>query len=129
MTIRVCLVTVLVGLAAACGGGSDTYTVEEAQDAFEANGFVLVDPAADPSGSALNVWESEDVSVLASEGGTSFFVFVGDPDAAADLWSQYDTDGTPTFDEQQGNVRVMAAGELRPQDEERVRASLDALSG
>jgi hypothetical protein len=126
---RVCLVTILVGLAAACGGGSDTYTVEDAQQAFEANGFILVDTAVDPSGTGLNVWESQDVTVLAPEGGASFFVFVGDPDAAGDLWTVYDPDGSPTLDEREGNVRVMAGGELEPADEERVRASLDALAG
>jgi hypothetical protein len=129
MAFRVCLVTVLVGLTAACGGGSGSYTVEDAQQAFQANGFVLVDPAADPTGTGLNVWESEDVTVLTPEGGTSFFVFVGDPDAAGDLWSTYDADGSAEFDEREGNVRVMAGGELEPADEERVRASLDALSG
>jgi hypothetical protein len=128
VTIRVCLVTVLVGIAAACGG-SGTYTVGDAQQAFEANGYVLVDPAADPTGTGLNVWESEDVTVLAPEGGASFFVFVGDPDAAGDLWTAYDPDGSAAFDEREGNVRVMAGGELEPADEERVRASLDALAG
>lgn len=128
MIFRLTLAALLTLLAAACGG-SDAYTAEDAQQAFEANGYVLVDPAADPTGTGLNVWESEDVTVLAPEGGASFFVFVGDSDAAADLWTQYDADGTPEFDEREGNVRVMAGGELEPADEERVRASLDALPG
>lgn len=129
MVSRACFVTVLVGLTAACGGGSATYTVEDAQQAFEANGFVLVDPAADPAGTGLNVWESEDVTVLTSEGGASFFVFVGDPDAAGDLWSTYDADGSAEFDEREGNVRVMADSELEPKDAESVRSALGALSG
>jgi hypothetical protein len=128
MIFRLTLAACLALLAVGCGG-SDTYTVEDAQEAFEANGYVLVDPASDPSGSALNVWESEDVTVLAPEGGTSFFVFIGDPDAAGDLWTQYDADGSPRFDEREGNVRVMADRELETADEERVRAALEALPG
>jgi hypothetical protein len=129
---RVCLVTVLVGLTAACGGlggGSDTYSVEEAQQAFEANGFVLVDPPVDPSGTGLNVWESEVVTVLVPESGDQFFVFVGDPDAARDLWEVQAGGGDPRFNEQEGNVRVMAADELRQPDADNVRAALDALAG
>jgi hypothetical protein len=129
MLFRVCLVTVLVGLTAACGGGSDTYSVEDAQQAFEANGFVLVDPAADPTGTGLNVWESEVVTVLVPESGAQFFVFVGDPDAARDLWEVQAGGGDPRFNEQEGNVRVMAADELRQPDADNVRAALEALSG
>ena len=125
---RLTLATFLVLLAAACGG-SETYTVEDVQQAFEANGFVLVDPAANPAGSGLNVWESEDVTVLTTDGGASFFVFVGDPDAAGDLWSSYAADGSAEFDEREGNVRVMADSELEQGDAESVRSALAALSG
>jgi len=129
MMFRVCLVTILVGLTAACGGGSDTYTVEAAQQAFEANGFVLVDPAADPTGTGLNVWESEVVTVLVPESGAQFFVFVGDPGAARDLWEVQAGGGDPRFNEQEGNVRVMAADELRQPDADNVRAALADLAG
>ena len=127
MAIRVTLAALLVLLVSACGG-SDAYSVDETQQAFDANGYVLVDPAANPSGSALNVWESEEVRVLVPESGGAFFGFIGDPEAAADLWSQYDPDGSPAFDERQANVRVMADTELQAADAERVRSALEQLA-
>jgi hypothetical protein len=127
MTIRATLVALLVLLASACGG-SEAYSVDETQQAFEANGYVLVDPAANPAGSALNVWDSDEVTVLVPESGAAFFVFVGDPGAAGDLWSKYDPDGSPAFDEQQSNVRVMADSELDAGDAEAVRSALEQLA-
>src|SRR5262245_47569732 len=127
MAIRVTLAALLVLLASACGG-SDAYSVDDAQQAFDANGYVLVDPAANPAGSALNPWDSEEVTVLVPESGAAFFVFIGDPDAAGDLWSKYDPDGSPAFDERQANVRVMADSELGGADAERVRSALEQLA-
>jgi hypothetical protein len=127
MTIRVTLAALLVLVASACGG-SDAYSVDETQRAFDDHGYVLVDPAVNPSGSALNIWDSEEVTVLVPESGAAFFVFVGDPDAAGDLWSKYDPDGSPAFDESQANVRVMADSELETADAERVRSALEELA-
>jgi hypothetical protein len=127
VTSRLTLAAFLVLLAAACGG-SETYSVQDAQEAFEASGYALVDPAADPTGSALNVWESEDVTALVPEDGAPFVVFVGDPGAAGDLWDEQRDGGSAAFDARQGNVRVMAESELEAPHDERVRAALEALA-
>jgi hypothetical protein len=130
VTFRSLFVVGSVVLVAACGGGSDTYTVDEVRAAFAEQGYELGDPPPDPSGSALNVWESEDVIVLTPQDGTPFFVFVGDAGAAQDLWLQYDSDVGPEWlDERRGNVVVFSDSDLDASQEARVRSALAMLPG
>lgn len=121
MPFRLTLVALLAALAASCGGGDDSYTADEVRAAFETEGYELVEPPPDPSGFALNPWDTGEHVVLAPSDGTAFKVYVGE--ARAEEATQAEAD----FEVARANVLVLADGELDAADRERVRAVLEGL--
>lgn len=122
VTIRVLLVAGLVVLAAACGLGSDRYSVEDTRAAFESEGYELVEPPPDPSGFALNPWESGEPVVLAPSDGASFKVYIGETDAEEALAAE-----GPEFQAHRANVLVVSEGELVESHRTRIRTALEEL--
>jgi hypothetical protein len=127
--MRLLLASAAVVLLAACGGGG-SYSAEEAQSAFEANGFTLIEPPPDPAGFTPNPWQTGEPLAFVPEGGPAFFVFVGDVADPDELWARYDPDhGPATLDASRGNVFVMSDSPLASAQRERIGNALEALGG
>jgi hypothetical protein len=120
MAFRAALVVVLTLLATACGGGPGSYSADEVREAFSTEGYELVEPPPDPSGFALNPWESSGHVLLAPRDGSGFKVYVGD--ASADEAST-----EASFEAWRANVLVLSDGELAAQDRSRIRVALEGL--
>jgi hypothetical protein len=121
MRIRLLLLAVLALLVASCGSGDDSYSADEVRAAFETEGYELVEPPPDPSGFALNPWETGGHVVLAPSDGTAFKVYVGEASAAEA------TPGDAEFEVARANVLVISDGELAVADRERIRTVLEGL--
>ena len=123
MATRVLIVLVAL-LLPACGGDSDTYTVEQSRAAFETEGYELVEPPPDPSGFALNPWETGEHAVLAPSDGALFRVYVGESAAEEAAAGQ-----GPGLRAYRGNVLVLSTGGIDAAVQQRIRAALEALPG
>ena len=127
--MRICraLLAGVAVLLTSCGA-SDTYNAEEARAAFETQGWVLVEPPPDPSGSALNPLESGKPTFLTPREGAPFFVFVGTATDADDVWAGYEPDHGPrAFDARRANVIVLSDQRLDASQRRQIRAALAAL--
>ena len=118
------LIVLATLLLASCGGDADTYTVEQARAAFETEGYELVEPPPDPSGFALNPWETGEHVVLAPSDGALFRVYVGESGA-----EEAAAGAGPALQAYRGNVLVLSTGDLDAALQQRIRAALEALPG
>ena len=123
MATRVLIVLATL-LLASCGGDPETYTVEQTRAAFETEGYELVEPRPDPSGFALNPWETAEHAVLAPSDGALFRVYVGE--SAAEEAAAVEG---PALQAYRGNVLVLSTGDIDAAVQRRIRAALEALPG
>ncbi len=128
VTARLVLASTAAVLLAGCGGGSGSYSAEQAQSAFAEQGYVLVEPPPDPAGIAPNPWQTDAPMAFVPRRGPAFFVFVGEVADPEEVWAHFDPDhGSTTVDERQGNVAVMSDTALSATHRERIRAALASL--
>jgi hypothetical protein len=121
-------ILVVAALSSACGA-SDTYSAEEVQVAFEAQGLVLHERVP-PTGSVPTPWGSGR-KLLVPRSGAPFYVYVASATDAEQLWSMLTAhvpeQGSDTFDARRANVVASSDGGLAVRDRERVEAALEAL--